>query len=663
MIKNKSNKNISISCMRILSCEMINKATSGHPGICLGISPMLYVLFKNHIKLNVKDSKWYNRDRFVLSAGHGSAILYVLLHLIGYDISINDLKQFRQIDSITPGHPEVGLTDGVEAITGPLGQGIGVAVGMALAQSIKAARFNESNYNIVDNYTFAITSDGDLQEGCSYEAISLAGHWKLNKLILMYDSNDIQLDSKVKDVRTENIKKRFESSNWNYILVKNGNNEKEINEAILKAKKSNNKPTIIEIKTTIGFGSSKQGTTEIHGTPIMDDISQLKKNLNWKHDKDFFVPNEVYEDFSSIPKNGEIEYKKWKEILKLYSKKYPEKYKQYKTEINNEFNIKINDFINDLPTQPEATRISSGKIMNKLTIKYKQLIGGSADLSSSTKILGADGTYQFDNKKGRNILYGVREFAMATINNGITLYGGTLAFSSGFFVFSDYMKPAIRLASMMQMKQLYLFTHDSILVGEDGPTHQPIEQLAIFRAQPNINVFRPADFKETLGAYIYALNKSPMTPTMIILSRQSVSQLDETKIQMVSKGAYILHESFNSKITIISTGSEVEIAMKVQKILSNNNISVNVVSMISQEIFDIQSENYKNQVLPKKHFKISIEFASSFGWQKYTNNGLNFSIDNFGYSAKYNDIVKKCKMSVINIAKQIIEFLNKKSYK
>lgn len=653
--------NESISCMRVLSCEMINRAKSGHPGIALGAAPLAYAIFKNHMHLNVKFPKWYNRDRFVLSAGHGSALLYSLLHLVGYDLPMSELKAFRQANSITPGHPESTMTPGVEAVTGPLGQGVGVLVGMALAESIKAARFNTEDFKIVDNYTFGITSDGDLEEGVSYEAISLAGHWKLNKLILLYDSNDVQLDSEVNKTQTEDVKKRFEAAHWNYILVKKGNDENAINEAINEAKKCKDKPTLIEVKTIIGHGAPKCGTTAVHGAPLMDGINELKKNLEWNYDEEFFIPESVKKDFATIQAKGEAAYDEWNKQLEQYAKKYPDKYAEYISEIKNNFNLSEKDFKNLMVTSPQATRVSSGIIMDSLTPKYKSLIGGSGDLSSSTKIRGADGAYQYDNRKGRNILYGVREFSMITINNGIASYGGTLPFASGFLVFSDYIKPGIRLSSMMQLQQLYIFTHDSFLVGEDGPTHQPIEHLAMFRAQPNLNVFRPADFKETLGAYIYALNKSLKTPSVFSMTRQNVPQLVNSSVAKVAKGAYVIHNDPKSKATIIATGSEVDLALRIKDQLANQKISINVVSMPCQELFDKQNAKYKEEVLPKNHKRISLEFQSIFGWGKYVGfDGLSIGIDEFGSSGKADEVIKTLKFDCESLTKRIFDFLIKK---
>ncbi len=656
---NKKSEDLSISCMRVIVNEMINKANSGHPGIALGIAPILYTLFTKHINLNPRLEKWQNRDRFILSAGHGSAILYVILHLCGYEISLSELKNFRQVNSITPGHPESFLTPGVEAITGPLGQGIGIGVGCALAETIQAAKYNKIENKIVDHYTYLITSDGDLQEGASYEAMSLAGHWKLNKLIVFFDSNDIQLDGKVSISQSENMKKRFESFNWNYILVRDGNNVSEIDKAIIEAKKNKDKPTIIEVKTIIGYGATYAGTSQVHGAPLGKDIENLYQNLNW-NEKPFTIPNHIYKDFrTNFQKRGNKKFNSWIKQLQEYSKQYPNEHKEFLNIIENKVEFNYKELFKFVPKGNQATRVSSGTIINTLANIYPNLIGGSADLASSTKIIGANGTYQWNNRNGRNISYGVREFAMTTINNGLAIHGGVIPFCGEFLVFSDYMKPGIRLASMMELQIIYALTHDSILIGEDGPTHQPIEQLAMFRAQPNLNVFRPADFKETLAGYILALKYSRKTPTILALSRQDLPQLDETNIEKSLKGAYIISEELGSKITIIATGSEVSLALEIKKELIKTGVKTNIVSMPCQELFDSQLEIYKNSIIPKNHLKISLEFGSTFGWSKYTGEyGLNIGINTFGVSGKAEDILEKFKLSKKFLTKKIIKYLN-----
>lgn len=651
-----------INCLKMLSVEAVNKANSGHPGIAIGAAPLIYTLFNKHINNFVDDLNWINRDRFILSAGHGSALLYSILHLAGFPLTIKDLKQFRQVGSKTPGHPENILTKGVESVTGPLGQGVGVLVGIALAESILSKKFNEDNFNIIDNYTYGIVSDGDLQEGISYEVTSLAGHWKLNKLIVLYDSNDVQLDGFTNTSFSDSIKKRFESLNWNYLKVDNGNDINSINDAIIQAKKSKDKPTIIEIKTIIGQGTTNQGTNKVHGAPIGDDIKILRKNLNWNRES-FSVPNEVYKIFKdNFFERSKNSYNRWQENLNKYKLKYPDKFKLLNKIIKNDKSVDFSNIALE-ETKEEATRVSSGKIITQLAKDNFHLIGGSADLASSTKVIGGDGFYSYSNRCGRNISYGVREFGMAAINNGLGLYGGIIPFCGEFFIFADYLKPALRLCSLMELQSIYIFTHDSILLGEDGPTHQPVEQLAMFRAQPNVNVFRPADYKETLGVYKYILTneKSFKTPSALVLSRQNLPQLKNTKVESIAKGGYIVKRGENSKITIIATGSELHIALKLQEELKLlNKIEVNVVSMVSFEVFDRQNKNYKEEIIPKNHRKISIEFQSTFGWHKYVGNeGLTIGYDNFGHSGKAEDILKHIKLDYQNIYLKIINFLKK----
>lgn len=657
--------NKSINTIRMLGIDAINKAKSGHPGIVLGAAPMAYTLFTNHLTINPEVDKWINRDRFILSAGHGSALYYSLLHLSGFKITIDGLKKFRSCGSITPGHPESDITTGVDATTGPLGQGLAMSVGQALAQTHLASKYNKPDFNLIDHYTYVICGDGDLQEGVAQEAISLAGHWKLNKLIVLFDSNDVQLDDDVKVAQSEDIKGKFIAANWNYLKVEDGNDITAINNAINQAKTSNDKPSLIEIKTIIGFGTTKQGTSSVHGAPIGNDTDNLKRNLNWEH-PEFHVPNEVYEDFNeNVKQRGIEQYNKWVELFKQYEVKYPTEAKQLNLAIHGNFRIKKEDFT-DLLTNinninAEATRISSGKIVDRISQLQPNWIGGSADLSGSTKAKGAEGTYQATNRLGRNIAYGVREFAMSAINNGIYLHGGLLPFTSGFFVFADYMKAAMRLSSLMQLPIIYILSHDSIAVGEDGPTHQPVEQIAMLRSQPNLKVYRPCDFKETLGSYIQALNEKH-TPSVILISRQDLPQLSTTSIENVEKGAYIINQQDNAKLCLIATGSEVSLALKVQEKLNEKKINSKVVSMVCQENFDSQTKQYQQQVLCDHNLKkVSIEVATTFGWTKYTgNDGLNIGLDSFGMSGKYEDVYNYFGFNEEVIANKIFNFLTVK---
>ncbi|WP_368486611.1 transketolase [Spiroplasma sp. DGKH1] len=651
--------NKSINTVRMLGIEAVNKANSGHPGIVLGAAPMAYTLFTKHLRVNPEVDKWINRDRFILSAGHGSALLYSLLHLSGFNITIDDLKNFRQLGSITPGHPESYLTPGVDVTTGPLGQGIAMAVGQAVAETHLRARYNKPNYNLFDHYTYVICGDGDLQEGVAQEAISLAGHWKLNKLIVLFDSNDVQLDNMVSVAQSENIAERFQAAQWNYLLVKDGNDTEAINKAIEQAKTSD-KPTLIEVKTVIGFGATKQGTPAVHGAPLGTDIETVKKVLSWT-EKDFYVPGEVYEDFeTNVKERGIKEYDRWITLYEKYLQEFPDLGKELERAIHGNFTIKVEDFLDLAPSKPQATRVSSGKIVDRISELLPNWMGGSADLTGSTKAKGADGNYQFDNRLGRNIAYGVREFAMGAINNGIYTHGGILPFAGGFFVFADYMKPAIRLSSLMEIPVVYVLSHDSIAVGEDGPTHQPIEQLAMLRSQPNLNVFRPCDFKETLGSYCEALQQKH-TPSAILITRQDLPELETTTIQDVSKGAYkVFGADHNNAVNILATGSEVSLAINVAKKLAEKNISAKVISMPCWELFAKQPADYQASLLEKNALKVSLELGTTFGWERYTGNeGINIGIDTFGQSGNFHSVLEYFNFNVEHISNKIIKKLGK----
>ncbi|AHF60988.1 transketolase [Spiroplasma mirum ATCC 29335] len=651
--------NKSINTVRMLGIEAVNKANSGHPGIILGAAPMAYTLFTKHLRVNPEVDKWINRDRFILSAGHGSALLYSLLHLSGFNITIDDLKKFRQLGSITPGHPESYLTPGVDVTTGPLGQGIAMAVGQAVAETHLSARYNKPNYNLFDHYTYVICGDGDLQEGVAQEAISLAGHWKLNKLIVLFDSNDVQLDNMVSVAQSENIADRFKAAQWNYLLVKDGNDTAAINKAIEQAKTSD-KPTLIEVKTVIGFGATKQGTPAVHGSPLGTDIETVKKVLAWT-EKDFYVPGEVYEDFeTNVKERGIKEYDRWIALYEKYLQEFPDLGKELERAIHGNFTIKAQDFLDLAPSKPQATRVSSGKIVDRISELLPNWMGGSADLTGSTKAKGADGNYQFDNRLGRNIAYGVREFAMGAINNGIYTHGGILPFAGGFFVFADYIKPAIRLSSLMEIPVLYVLSHDSIAVGEDGPTHQPIEQLAMLRSQPNLNVFRPCDFKETLGSYLEALQQKH-TPSAILITRQDLPELETTSAQDVNKGAYkVFGADHNNDVNILATGSEVSLAINVAKKLTEKNISAKVISMPCWELFAKQPADYQTTLLEKKALKVSLELGTTFGWERYTGNeGINIGIDTFGQSGNFHSVLEYFNFNVEHISNKIIKKLGK----
>ena len=652
------NDQLAVNAIRCLSLAQIEKANSGHPGLPMGASPMAYVLFNKILKTNPKNENWFDRDRFVLSAGHGSAMLYSLLHLSGYDLSIDDLKQFRQKGSKTPGHPEYSHTKGVEVTTGPLGQGIGQAVGLAIAEKHMEGLYNKDDLKIIDHYTYALCGDGDLMEGISYEAMSLAGHLNLNKLIVLYDSNDICLDGNLSSSFSENVEKRVKAQNWNYLKVEDGNNLEEIYKAIKKAKENQNGPTLIEVKTIIGYGSKNQGTNKVHGAPIgEDDFSLAKKNYGWEFE-DFIVPDEVYKTFEDgILKNGKKENEKWDEILKNYEEKYPEDYKELMIGINRKL---PKDFMKDVKKYDSsmkalATRASSGEIIQDLSKITRNFWGGSADLFSSNKTdIKDEKSFSDENSCGRNIFYGVREFAMAAIGNGIIAHGGSFHHVSTFFVFADYLKAAIRLSALSGHALTYVFTHDSIAVGEDGPTHEPIEQLAMLRSIPNTIVIRPADANETRLAWKIAL-ESQNTPVILSLTRQNLPNLKQTEnLEDINRGAYVIKDCENPELILIATGSEVSLAIDISKKLEEENKKVRVVSMPSMELFRMQDDSYKNKILPKNVKKVSIEMASTFGWSEFTgDDGLNIGIDRFGISGKGEEVQEELGFCVEKIKDKI----------
>lgn len=638
------NDDRAVSAIRALSIAQIEKANSGHPGLPMGAAPMAYVLWNKFLKANPKNSTWFDRDRFVLSAGHGSAMLYSMLHLAGYDVSIDDLKDFRQLNAKTAGHPERGHIEGVEVTTGPLGQGIAQAVGLAIAEKHLAALYNKEDAQIIDHYTYALCGDGDLMEGISYEAMSLAGHLNLSKLILLYDSNDVCLDGATSTSFSDDMKKRAEALHWNYLRVEDGRDLEEIYKAIASAKSNTDGPTIIEIKTVIGYGSANQGTNKVHGAPIgEEDFIKAKEIYEWAED-DFTVPEDIYQTFADgIEKTGYEANQKWDELLKKYQEKYPEDYKNLMAGINRELPENFIDSVKKYTADDKAlaSRASNGEIIQDLAEITPNFWGGSADLFSSNKTNIKD-TVAFTDQspEGRNIWYGVREFAMAAIGNGIIAHGGTWHHVSTFFVFTDYLKPAIRLSALSKLPLTYVMTHDSVAVGEDGPTHQPIEQLAMIRSIPNTITLRPADGNETRLAWKIAL-ESKERPVVMALTRQNLTNLKETEnIEGIEKGAYIISDSSETpELILIATGSEVDLALKVKEKLESDGKRVRVVSMPSMELFREQDEAYKEEVLPKEAKKVSIEMGSTFGWAEWTGtDGLNIGIDRFGISGKGEEV-------------------------
>lgn len=624
-----------IETIRVLAIEQINEAKSGHPGIALGAAPMIHALYAQNMKICPEKSNWFNRDRFVLSAGHGSALLYSMLHLAGYGVSLLDLQQFRSLGSITPGHPESDLTPGVDATTGPLGQGMAMATGMAIAEEFLAAKYNEKDLKVVNHYTYVICGDGDLQEGIAQEAVSLAGHLRLSKLIVLYDSNDIQLDTKVNQTNTENVKMKFEAMNWHYQLVEDGTNLEAINKAINNAKENSDKPSIIEVKTTIGLGSTLAGTPKVHGAPLpAEEVKAFRDALGGAK---FTVDTDVYAYYyDNITVKGRKAYEDWQNLMSIYQLRYPNKHNELMQVIENEIVVDLSDkkikFDLDYTA---ATRVSSGEVLNHINTHHPTTIGGSADLSSSTRVKGINGDFSLDNRLGRNINFGVREHAMAAICNGLALHGGVRPFCSGFMVFSDYMKPAMRLSALMHLPVIYVFTHDSIAVGEDGPTHQPIEQLSMLRTIPHFNVIRPADANEVKAAWDFAINETKDHPTAIILTRQDVETVTTYNPKSVRLGAYIVsHEQKDLDGILIATGSEVKLAIDAQKELLREDIDVRVISMPSTNQFDKQLIAYKEQLMPSYVTKrLAIEMSEGSTLDKYVGLfGQVYNITTFGRS-------------------------------
>lgn len=650
---------LAVDTIRTMSVDAIQAANSGHPGLPIGAAPMAYVLWSKYLKVNPKQSKWVDRDRFVLSGGHGSALLYSLLHLSGYQVSIEDVKNFRQFNSKTPGHPEVGHTDGVEATTGPLGQGFANGVGMAMAEAHLAATYNRPGFPIVDHHTYVMCGDGDLMEGISYEASSLAGTLKLNKLIVLYDSNDITLDGELSKSFNESVKDRFIAQGWNYIRVEDGNDLDEIAEAIEEAQGETEKPTLIEVKTIIGYGAPNQGTNKIHGTPLGEEgIKIMKQNYGWKY-APFEVPEEVAHRFEKLlVQTGENDHQEWQELFEAYRKEYPELAKQFEDAFSGKVEVDWKEILPkyEFGSPAKASRVTSQEVIQELGKHIPSFWGGSADLSSSNNTMNkADTDFSAGNYVGRNIWFGVREFSMGAALNGILLHGGTRGYIGTFFVFADYVKPAMRVAALSKLPTIYVYTHDSIAVGEDGPTHEPIEQLAAFRATPNTNVFRPADGNEVAAAWKTALEDTTR-PSLLVLSRQNLPVLEyslELAFDGVNKGAYVVspQEGEVPQGILIATGSEVNLAVEAQKVLRETGHDVSVVSMPAMNRFEEQSNEYQESVLPSSVRKrVAIEMGASLGWHRYVGfDGELVTIDKFGASGNGNTVMKDYGFTVENV--------------
>lgn len=635
----------SVNSIRVLAADAIQKANSGHPGLPLGSAPMAYELWANHMNHNPKDPKWENRDRFILSGGHGSALLYSLLHFFGYGITIEDMKNFRQLGSKTPGHPEYGHTVGVEATTGPLGAGMAMAVGMAMAEKHLAATFNKENFPVVDHYTYVLGGDGCMMEGISYEAFSLAGTLGLEKLIVLYDSNNISIEGDTNIAFRENVRQRFESFGFHTQLVEDGNDLDAIGKAIEAAKAEKGRPSMIEIKTKIGAGCpAKEGKASAHGEPLgVENVAALRANLGIADNGPFVLDQDVYDHFAKLAEEKATVEDAWNALFADYCKTYPEM-KELWDNYHNTDNAKclydLDEFWNSFD-KPEATRNVSGKLLNIINNVVPNMFGGAADLAPSTKTNMKDaGDFSKENPLGKNIHFGIREIAMAAIGNGIALHGGLRPFVSTFFVFSDYVKPMARLSALMGVPLTYVLTHDSIGVGEDGPTHEPIEQLAMLRAMPNFYVYRPADATECAAAWYFATNKKD-APTALVLSRQNLPQLDGSS-QEALKGGYILEDSTKDTpdAIIIATGSEVSLAVEAKKELAAENIDVRVVSMPCMDLFEDQPDEYKDAILPKNvTTRVGVEALSEFGWGKYIGiNGEFVGMKSFGASAPGNQL-------------------------
>ena len=654
---------MSANAIRVLSADAIQKAKSGHPGLPLGAADAAYALWAKEMKHNPANPDWFNRDRFILSGGHGSMLLYSLLHLFGYGLKKEDLMQFRQLDSLTPGHPEYKHTKGVEATTGPLGAGMAMAVGMAMAEAHLAAKFNKEGYPVVDHFTYVLGGDGCMMEGITHEAFSLAGTLKLGKLIVLYDSNKITIEGSTDIAFTENVKARFDAYGFQTITVENGNDIDAVAAAIAEAKADLTRPSMIEIKTQIGYGCpGKQGKASAHGEPLGDEnIAEMKKNLNWPSEEAFFVPEEVYANYKAISEAKAADEEAWNKLFADYCAKFPEMKKAW----DDEFNMDIaKPLIDDADfwayeDKPEATRNLSGMVINRLKDKVPGLVGGAADLHPSTKTYMKEaGDFSAEDYSGRNLHYGVREIAMTAIANGLTLHG-LRGFCSTFFVFSDYVKPMARLSSIMNIPTTYVLSHDSIGVGEDGPTHEPIEQLAMLRAMPNFNVFRPADATETIAAW-YAAITSEKTPCALVLTRQNLPQLAGSSKEAL-KGGYIVSASKKEvpDAIIVASGSEVQLGIGAQEMLAAEGIDVRVVSMPCMELFEAQSAEYKESVLPKAvRARVAVEALIGYGWDRYVGlDGAVVCMNGFGASAPYSKLFPKYGFTAENVAAKVKEVL------
>lgn len=654
---------LSINALRFLAVDAVEKAKSGHPGAPLGCAPIAYLLFQKLMKHNPAVSKWADRDRFVLSNGHASALLYSVLHLSGYKVSIEDLQSFRQWHSNTPGHPEYGDTDGVEVTTGPLGQGFAMAAGIATAEKHLAARFNKPGFDVVDHYTYVLCGDGDLMEGVSHEAASLAGTLGLGKLIVLYDDNLISLDGPTDLSFTEDVKKRFEAYHWHVTHVDDGNDLAAIEKAIAESKAVTDKPSLIAVRTVIGYGSPKAGTSKVHGEPMgAEAVKATKENLGWPADKTFYVPEEAQKNWNTIAERGKKAYDEWTAQFAKYKAQYPELAAEFEAAFEGKLPEGWEASVPTFPTDKAvATRNAGQIVMNAIGSKVQSIFGGAADLTASTKTIFKDSANFHIDPAGRNVFFGVREFGMCAMVNGMAAHGGTIPFGSTFFVFSDYCRPAMRLAALMQVHSLFIFTHDSIGLGEDGPTHQPVEHLMSLRVIPGLTDFHPADANETAAAWQISVERSK--PAFMALSRQDLPVLDAAKHNIyegVSKGAYILENGGSSPdVLLVASGSEVSLALKSAEELKKQGLTARVVSMPSWKLFEEQSSEYKAGIFPAELPKVAIEAGATMGWWKYVGStGAVVGLDRFGASAPGPIAMEKLGISVSNVvahAEQVVK--------
>ena len=655
-----------INTIRFLSVDAVEQARSGHPGMPLGAAPMAYVLWDRFLHHNPKNPHWFNRDRFVLSGGHGSMLLYSLLHLNGYDLPLSEIQRFRQWGSKTPGHPEAGLAPGVEVTTGPLGQGFGMGVGMAVAEAHLAQVFNRPNFAVVDHYTYAIVTDGDLMEGVASEAASLAGRLKLGKLIYLYDNNHVSLEGPTKVAFTEDVRRRFRSYGWHVINVRDGNNLAAVDEAIRLAQVEKDRPSLLIVRTHIGYGSPKQDSFEAHGEPLGPEATRkTKKKLDWPLEPPFLIPEEAHVHFQGAIERGAQLESQWKNLLDEYRRQHPDEATQLERMIRGEL---PQDWAADLPWfTPDpaglATRVASSKVMNAMAKRLPELAGGSADLNPSTKtVLTGYGDFAISSDGGRNVHFGVREHAMGTIVNGMAMHGGVIPYGATFFVFTDYMRPSLRIAALMESHSIFVFTHDSIGLGEDGPTHQPIEHLMSLRAMPNMTLLRPADANETTVAWRIAIERHG--PVCLVLTRQNLPIFDPDKYPLrdgVARGAYILAGGQErADVILIASGSEVHLALAARDKLAEQQIAARVISMPSWNLFEEQPAEYRQQVLPANVPKLAVEAGATLGWYKYVGEkGAVIGVDRFGASAPGKVVMEKLGFNVDNVVQHALRLLGR----